>query len=254
MKKLLFLAIILGLNSCEPTSNPVDPTPVADDRSLAIEMQYVFDNQSLVMNQINYNTGRNTVGFSNIQHFLSDLKLKKADGSWINVGGYGLLSPNNQAKATFAFRDVPKGVYEGIRFTLGVDSLANHSDPAVWPNDHALSMMIGGSMHWTWNSGYIFIKVEGQYDIPGSTAGGFAYHIGRDDLKVIYTQEGINLNLQENNGTAVFKMDLKKFFDQPNSFTISPETSFTHSGVRDTVAEQLHQNMQSMVSFIELKP
>lgn len=167
--------------------------------------------------------------------------------------GYGLLSPDNSAKASFTFKDIPKGIYEGIRFTIGVDSIANHSDPAIWPNDHALSIMVGGSMHWTWNSGYIFIKVEGQYDIPGSSPGGFAYHLGRDDLKVVYTQEGINLNLQENNGTAVFSMDLKKFFDQPNAFTISPETSFTHSAPRDTVAEQLHQNMQNMVTFVELK-
>jgi len=254
MRKLSFLALIVAVaTSCEPeTTNVVDP-PASDDRVLAIEMQYAFDNQNLVMNQIGFSTANNTVGFSNIQHFLSDLKLKKADGSWLSVGGYGLLSPTTEAKASFSFQDVPKGIYEGIQFTIGVDSIANHTDPSVWPNDHALSIMVGGSMHWTWNSGYIFIKVEGQYEEPGSSPGGFAYHLGRDDLKVVYSQEGINLNLQENNGTAVFRMDLKKFFDQPNSFTISPETSFTHSAVRDTVAEQLHQNMQTMVSFVELK-
>jgi hypothetical protein len=254
MKKLLFFGLIFSLFACNPKPDSVEPLPVSDDRTVGIEMQYVFDTQPLLMSQISNNTGQNTIGFSNIQHYLSDLKLKKADGSWIAVKGYGLLSPSSNSKASFAFQGVPKGIYEGIRFTIGVDSITNHSDPSIWPNSHALSIMTGGSMHWTWNSGYIFIKVEGQYDIPGSTPGGFAFHLGRDDLNVSYTQEGINLNLQENGITAVFKMDLKQFFIQPNAFTISPETSFTHSGPRDTIAEQLYENMQNMVTFIELKP
>lgn len=254
MKKLFLFGLMLGLYSCTPDPKTGDPNPPAEDRSVTLEMLYQFDSQPLVMNQISFATGQNTIGFSNIQHFVSDLQLKKPDGSWLAVTGYGLLSPTAEGKASFRFNGVPKGIYEGIRFTIGVDSIANHSDPGTWPNDHALSIMVGGSMHWTWNSGYIFIKVEGQYDIPGSTPGGFAYHLGRDDLKVSYTQEGINLNLQENGQTAVFRMDLKQFFVQPHAFTISPETSFTHSGPRDTIAEQLHANMQNMVSLVELKP
>lgn len=255
MKKLLFFALLIGLASCDPESKPsLDPLPVDDSRSMAFEMQYVFDGQPLQLNQFTNETGLNNVSFVNIQHFISGLQLKKADGEWLNVTGYGLLSPASNSKATFVFRGVPKGIYEGVRFTIGVDSIANHSDPSLWPNDHALSIMVGGSMHWTWNSGYIFMKVEGQYEIPGSTAGGFAYHLGRDDLNVTYSQEGINLNLQENGITTVFKMDLKPFFTQPNAFTIAPETSFTHSAPRDTIAEQLHENMQNMVTFVELKP
>ncbi len=254
MKKLILLGLIIGMYSCKPEPKTGGPLTPSDDRAVTLEMRYEFDSQPLVLNQINYTTGQNTVGFSNIQHFISDLQLKKADGSWIKVTGYGLLSPTAEAKASFRFLNVPKGIYEGLRFTIGIDSIANHSDPGTWPNDHALSIMVGGSMHWTWNSGYIFIKVEGQYDIPGSSPGGFAYHLGRDDLKVTYSQEDINLNLQENSLTAVFKMDLKQFFVQPHAFVISPETSFTHSAPRDTVADQLYANMQNMVSFVELKP
>ena len=73
-----------------------------------------------------------------------------------------------------------------MHFTLGVDSITNHGDPAVYAVDHPLS--ISNGMHWTWADGYIFMKLEGQYDSNGdgdvdATDLPFTYHCVGDPLR-----------------------------------------------------------------------
>jgi hypothetical protein len=72
---------------------------------------------------------------------------------------------------------VPKGDYRQISFTIGVDSLRNTMeiarrtgvlDPAAAGND----------MYWTWNSGYIFFKIEGTSPSSAEAGNVFMYHIG----------------------------------------------------------------------------
>ncbi|MDE3236680.1 MAG: hypothetical protein KGO81_12050 [Bacteroidota bacterium] len=59
-----------------------------------------------------------------------------------------------------------------IRFTVGVDSLRNVSGVQTG----ALDPMNG--MFWTWNTGYVFAKLEGQSDSSHMAAHTFSYHVG----------------------------------------------------------------------------
>lgn len=83
--------------------------------------------------------------------------------------------------------EVSKGDFDAFGFSVGVDSVANHADPAGWPSEHALSSNNPDHAFWSWNSGYIFIKVEGQVDTTANMTGTpnapFVYHIGMDMLR-----------------------------------------------------------------------
>lgn len=73
-----------------------------------------------------------------------------------------------------------------MHFTLGVDSITNHSDPALYPLDHPLS--ISNNMSWLWTAGYIFLKLEGRYDSDGdgdvdANDQPFTYHCVGDPLR-----------------------------------------------------------------------
>jgi len=247
-RSIVFLcACTLIFSSCREQTSP--PT-IADSQttSLEIQMNYTFDNGTLEFGEQLFNTGANMVSFSNIQYYISGLELRKADGSWQNIGGHHLIQSTKTGPALITFNNIPKGQYDGIRFLIGVDSLSNHADPALWPNDHPLSVLVGGVMHWSWNSGYIFIKVEGDYDDVGGARAGFSYHLGRDDLKVRVEHLGTTINL--NSPLKVgFNFDLKSFFSNPNVLRIVPTTSSTHSSVGDTVATILHQNLQESFSW-----
>ena len=50
---------------------------------------------------------------------------------------------------------VPKGDYQGVRFTLGVPFELNHGDPTIAPSPLNLT-----SMFWAWQSGYRFVKID----------------------------------------------------------------------------------------------
>lgn len=67
---------------------------------------------------------------------------------------------------------IPEGNYTHLEFLLGVDSVRNVSGV----QSGALDPMKG--MFWTWNSGYIFAKLEGFSPDSGLPAQKVEYHIG----------------------------------------------------------------------------
>ena len=66
----------------------------------------------------------------------------------------------------------PAMMFDSLTFTLGVDSLTNVS--GVMPDD--LDPIHG--MYWTWNSGYINVKLEGSSAVSPYASHQFELHLG----------------------------------------------------------------------------
>jgi hypothetical protein len=234
------VALVFLLAACneEQPAVPVDPV-------LRIAIGHTFDGQPLTINNIQYETPANTIGFSTISYYLSGFEFKKSDGNWFAVPDrVELIRGELNLKDTLVFKDLPKGAYTGVRFTLGVDSMNNHADPALWPNEHPLSLMKGGQMHWSWNAGYIFLKLEGRYKRnDGRIDGLFSYHIGRDDLATKFTFENVDFNFNDEVIDLGLNFRADRFFATPHVHTISDSSGFTHSSFGDEVADILHGNM-----------
>ena len=65
-----------------------------------------------------------------------------------------------------------QGDYSSISFTIGVDSLHNCSGLQLGALDPVKGMF------WAWNTGYIFMKLEGKSPYSKSPSNIFEYHIG----------------------------------------------------------------------------
>ena len=122
--------------------------------------------------------------FSLAQMYVSNFAFHKdAGGMHMVDDSYLLLKPETMM---YEVGEIPNGHYHGMGFMVGVDSVANHSDPAGWPSEHALSSNNPDHAFWSWNSGYIFIKIEGMVDttqaMNGDVNAPFVYHIGTDML------------------------------------------------------------------------
>lgn len=65
--------------------------------------------------------------------------------------------------------EVPAGRYTGLRFLLGVEGLDNRIAPEDAPAGHALAPQ-DPTMHWNWNAGYVFLRLDGLLDIDGDGA------------------------------------------------------------------------------------
>jgi chorismate-pyruvate lyase len=88
-----------------------------------------------------------TMNFTKFKYYVSNLKLKKADGTWwVHPESYFLVDAADAASTTLSLGTLPVGEYTEMEYTLGVDSTRNVSGAqsgALAPSD----------MFWNWNTG-----------------------------------------------------------------------------------------------------
>jgi len=252
MKKILFYVAVLGIFFALGCRNekPVDPkTPdvPSDTPQVKMVIRHEFNGELINFNSVEYNTTHNLVSFAELSYFLTDFEFKKLDGTWMPFDYQALIMARQKPVDTLVFTNLPKGAYQGVRFKLGVDSINNHADPALWPNEHPFSIMRGGTMHWSWNSGYIFFKIEGRFFKDAPIQGAYSYHIGRDDLITQYTFEDISFNYNDNTVMLPMRFEANNFFESPHQHVMRDSALFSHSAFGDEVAEILHGNMINLI-------
>ncbi|AQG82437.1 MbnP family protein [Spirosoma montaniterrae] len=179
---LLVATLTGGFMACK-SDNPASATsgPVS----------FVFDN--VVGNQdLKLATGvyQNGAGESftptAFNYFVSNITLTRADGSQYVVpqdSSYFLIKEDVPATQRITLRNVPFGDYKAMSFVLGVDSLRSTMDISRRTGvlDPAGDHTSASGMYWSWNSGYIFLKLEGTSPSAPVNATGnrnFRYHIG----------------------------------------------------------------------------
>ncbi len=128
-----------------------------------------------------------------LRYFVSDLLLKGAEGtadyqvpmrtSVDLAEGFFLIREEDAASQLVRLDSVPTGRYNGLSFTVGIDSSAVSEGATGGILDP-----VRNEMFWSWNSGYVALKLEGQSQAsPGKAFGnsidttaehGFVYHVG----------------------------------------------------------------------------
>ncbi|MET7258714.1 MbnP family protein [Dyadobacter fermentans] len=179
------LAAVVGmlmLASCE--SEAQGPVPSTGDKgALTIEFDNIVGDKNLVLGG-----GASTNGagedfvITKFNYFVSNIKLLRADGTSYVVpqdSSYFLIMENKKESQFVRLKNIPAGTYTGLEFMLGVDSLRNTMpiERRTGVLDPGGSMMEDG-MYWAWNSGYIFLKMEGTSSKGNPVNSKFYYHIG----------------------------------------------------------------------------
>jgi hypothetical protein len=179
MKRILILSSValLALNSCKKDATPEYNSNVKAE--LSVEFDNIAGSADLALNTGNYtNAAGENFTVSKLKYYVSNFKLTNVNGTEYVVPQedcYFLIDESDEATHEPVL-EVPEGEYKSISFVIGVDSLRNTMD--VSQRTGVLDPTgAGADMYWTWNSGYIFFKMEGTS--PASTMGGdFMYHIG----------------------------------------------------------------------------
>jgi hypothetical protein len=181
MKKSSFIAKIsiitfavtcLVFTSCK--KDEVTPEPAATSGSVIVKLEHKWvdlaTNFTLNMEYIHPVTD-DTLNFTTMKYYISNLKLKKSDGTWwTQPESYFLVDLENQSSITLMMSNVPLGTYTELSYTFGVDSTRNVSGAQTG------ALSIANNMFWSWNSGYIFMKAEGTS--ANSTSGSYSFHLG----------------------------------------------------------------------------
>ncbi len=150
--------------------------------------------------------------------------------------------------------DVAEGCYSDIRFNLGLPRALNHADPTMAPAPLDLAK---ADMFWEWNSGYIFLLIEGGSSIAEDSLLHFA--IGGDARIMPFSFGDIFdavplVQVKENGLTRVhFSFDLNKLFINGDGSAYSfksPNASDVHGGYS---ADLLRMNALKALEFVSVE-
>lgn len=226
---VLVVSVLLASGCKKDKTCPEEALPSG---KVALQISHVWNQNGveipflLETDFIQSNTA-DTLQFTVFKYYLSNVKLKKTDGTWWNhPESYFLVDAENSGE--LVLNNVPLGSYSAISYTLGVDSLRNVSGAQTG----ALSTTNG--MFWSWNSGYIFIKAEGISPNIIQAPHAFAFHLsGFSGEHAIVTQrifelENEYLEVSANKQSKVlFTSRISSLWNSAQSVSISSNIQST---------------------------
>jgi len=194
---LVLAASLVTLSSCKKEEiKPETEVPADTNGSVAVKLTHKWGMESELFEMNKYYThpmNGDSMSFTTYKYYISNFKLKKADGTWwVHPESYFLVDLSNPASETLDLGQIPSGEYTEMEYTLGVDSLRNVSGAQTG----ALSTT--NNMFWSWNSGYVMVKAEGLS--PNASTGSFAFHLGgfKGEYNVVTVK---NVSFSSNNLT-----------------------------------------------------
>ena len=205
--------LTFGLSSCDDDDVKPDVPPTGVG-TVDLEMENVVGTQPLVLNVTQgTNANNETFKVTKFLYYVSNLKLTKTDGTVYAVPeSYYLVNQADVTTHKIALKDIPAGDYNKISYIVGVDSARNVAGAQTGALDPA------NNMFWTWNSGYIYLKMEGTS--AQSPTGALTFHIGgfkspNSAIRTVTLNTPANINLQVRNDhkpEVHIKADVMKMF------------------------------------------
>lgn len=212
----LFSSILIG---CKKEDAATPTTPAATTQDLSLKMTSMVGSSALNFYSSFSTTSGQRYTLSMFRYYVSNIRLVKSDGSEYPITGKCLLvTPSTE---NYDLGQVPIGDYRGLKFNIGLDSLTNHSDPTLYPTTNPLAIQSPG-IHWDWNSGYIFMMIEGSCDTTttntdvltyGQYSHGMFFHIGMDMLLRTVDLSTSAFSVSSGSAKVVnIQADVNKFF------------------------------------------
>lgn len=184
---LLGISTVLSLTFCKKK-----PINTVETGTVTLELSHLWEDSVFQLNENFVNTSTaDTFNFQTFNYYISNVQLQNTAGNWITVpNSYYLINLSDISSTSMTLKNVPKGEYTAISILFGIDSLHNISGA----QEGVLSPING--MFWSWNSGYIMLKMEGI--TPNSTTGSFSFHLaGFEGTNSIVHRKEISFNSEK---------------------------------------------------------
>ena len=241
-------------------------------KPLFLETHHLYESNDFSLDSVYFDDFGTMIKFSRANFYLGKNCFYNSEGiCFDDTLKYFLINPNKQIYDLGVFSSVNRwgnDVFEtglnniDCEFQIGVDSVNNHQDPALYPSEDPLSYQTP-SMHWQMgpdpiNWSYLFVVIEGVADLnsngifdPGEI---FVFHLGGDD----FTSSVNNFicTLHDNsdgisyNGNLISSYSIKlniNWHEIINDIDIK-NNNFTHTSDNIPLATKISSNSNNIIS------
>jgi len=243
---ITFLAILSLLsNSCQKGIDPIKTGTVK------ITFTNTVKGQPLVLNSGVYtNPFGESYTVSKFKYYISNIGLNSSYDFYNEPESYHLVDAASSSSRSFSFT-AKANPYGSLALTIGVDSLRNVSGAQTGALDPT------NDMFWTWSTGYIMAKFEGNSPASSQVNNKVEYHIGGFSGPNSVLQKltipfppGKSLNVREGKTSEILiTADLDKWWQNPNNLKIAVNPVCTTPG---GLARQISDNYANMFTITDV--
>ncbi len=212
-KSTLFLTAVIVLGTSCKKEKVNDPITSLPPQALEVHLSPKMDGQNYSLNQVITSPQGYDYYFTNIKILGTDMQ-----------NGSNLLSESYlyDYELTGSLMRSVKGErasFTNLNFNIGVPNILNHADPSLPSATSALNIANAGDMHWGWNPGYIFAKLEGKVDTTNNGVAdfnhNFVFHLGTDEIFRSLNFTDLTWNsIGDNKFRTNFNLLVKEIFDK----------------------------------------
>lgn len=192
-----------------------------------------------------YTIGGTAVQFDMASFYIGGIKFTADDNTTTDVTDKYLLV-NSSATNYPVIGDLKDGVYNKVDFFIGVNDTENAQTEEDFTTRSASDPLAvqDPAMHWNWNAGYKFLRIDGMVDTDGDgtpeTAN--AFHIGSNPFR-----ENLSFSIPEkvDNNTLEFTFDLAELF---SNVDLATELD-THTGNNPELARKIVDNYSKALNL-----
>ncbi len=245
--KLSFLTFIsIVLISTVFISCNTDPDIDIEFPQIHIQFSHFVDNDALSFDTIVYtNAAGNKYSVSTLKYFVSNVILKKEDGTQEGFDGPHYIDASDESTLIFSGSPFPisDGEYTSISFVFGLTESQNVTGTFVNPPE--------SNMEWPipLGGGYHYMKLEGKFDST-SIVKNYQAHFGRlmttpHFINITYDNLGLTL-VGGDEKTIECKMNINNWWSTPNTLDLNIMSGIMQD---EAIQEQLQQNGADIFTF-----
>jgi len=229
---LMICSVLVLSASCSK-----DKSDESGNASIRVTFVNLAGHDTMQLGSIYHNTFGEDLSFQKFKYYISNIRFTEyPSGRTINAPEtYHLVDQADPSTYSFLLQ-IPITSLSGITYLLGVDSTRNLSGAQTGDLDPTRDMF------WTWNSGYIMAKIEGNSTFSSVADQAVTLHIGGFRTGEDVTRNislpfpsGSNVRMEDGKTTQIFiNADALTWFSGAHDLKIAEHPTCTTPGILAT--------------------
>ena len=227
----LFLFLSVGLVSCRDKETEDKPVETVNPPAVRVNFLNRVGDSTIVAGHFYDRDGGEPFSLDLFKYYISHAALVNDAGDTLYLNEHTLIDEFDANRRGFSSNPSIEGLssnhFNKIIFALGVDQLHNTSGDQAGDLDPVYGMI------WTWSTGYIFLKHEGQFLSSNGSEVPLLYHLGTVKAFTPVTLP-VDIHLEnEKQFNINVKFDLNRMYSAVNNIGFEGNNIIQSTGPND---------------------